>query len=341
MAETETQEHVDTEAEAASELLDQLNFDEEQQQAKETSTAASESAESEEKKTEDTAGDERTAAGEGEGAGGEDPVFPDHLLRRAGLTAAEAVDRGFSTPDALKDAVLYASEVMQANAPRPQQQGGKAADAAVQAGQPAGEEFVPLKLKVPDGFGEETRELLDSLESQFNERLKADHDARRSERQVADEQATANEKAGWWSDVDEAIVALDKSDVYGEGQFRSLSGKAKSYAEASRLRIAERVDADIYRYGKRGESVPPMSQLVADADRAEHGGEIENQATAKVSEQTRDARGQFTARPTQRKGKELTTYESAHARVSEAMRKKGIDPTDSDDVEEALSVLPE
>ncbi len=314
--------------ENASELAAEFGLEEEQQ-PEGTSTVAAEEEEIIEKETEDTAGDGQTAAGEGEEAGGESPVFPDHLLRRAGMNAEEAIDRGFTTPDELRRAMEFAGDGIQASrqrAPEQRDQGDATADRAG-GSKPAVDEFVPLKLEVSDDDVDATRSLASKWESAINERLKADHD--RIQTLTGEQESTRQANAEAHADeqvrrFDDACESID-STLYGKGDYGTLDAATR----AARNATEEPLNVMVAGYRALGKVAPPMEELAAIAHRVAHGGEIAKEATRKIAQQLRDNRGQFTSQPTQRKGKAITRDQQAEINLGERMAKMGL-PSDDD-----------
>jgi hypothetical protein len=314
--------------ENASDLAAEFGLDE-QQQAEETSTTVAEDEESTEKETEVTAGDDQQAAGEGEVASGEGPVFPDHLLRRAGLTAEQAVDYGFDTSESLQRAMMFAGDAIQASrqqAPEQRDQGDATADRAGES-KPADGEFVPLKLEVSDDDVDATRELASKWESAINERLKADHDRIQTLNGEQESTRQANAESHAAEQVrrfDDACESID-STLYGKGDYGALDAATKAARDATE----EPLNVMVAGYRALGKAAPTMEELAAMAHRVAHGGEIAKEATRKIAQQLRDNRGQFTSRPTQRKGKALTRDQQAEINLGERLAKMGL-PSDDD-----------
>jgi hypothetical protein len=127
------------------------------------------------------------------------------------------------------------------------------------------------------------------------------------------------------SNVDSWIDQLGEEyvPVFGKGNVRTIAKGSPEHAKRSEL--VQIMDILTDGLQRRGFPVPSEKELFTRAVRQVAGDRAESIARKKVEAQTRNTKGQFVARPSQREGKPLTGREKAEARVAQFFKEKGLE----------------
>ena len=119
-------------------------------------------------------------------------------------------------------------------------------------------------------------------------------------------------------EFDSICDTMDET-MFGRGSYDDLG----SDVQPNRKSLANAVSRLGHGYAARGETVPPMRQLVKEAYGATFGGTIENQAIRKVSEKSKKLGSQTTAKPTHKDPEPLSAEQKAVQAAYEWQKEKG------------------